>query len=274
MARCTSASRRRASSSSPSASISSAASSRCARASGMAPLSAPATARTPSDPGDERLVAQRRRRVGRASRPIAHRVELRPVHAADRELDHQRDSLRRAGIVELGKRALEPGNRLLLPAEEVLDAGARDDEPDAQRVRLRRHDAHALEQHRVAVREPARGGERSRTGEQELDLLLCGRGLRQQAQRAGEPAGGARGRPQRGGLARFAQHGDRVGVALTGRGFDVVRARRRGRAACLRALRRFARERRAASLRARPRRRRGARADGGSGTAWGRRWGG
>ena len=54
-------------------------------------------------------------------------------------------------IAELGERALETGMGLLVPAEEVLDAGARHDEPDAQRVRVLRHDADALDQHLVAV---------------------------------------------------------------------------------------------------------------------------
>ncbi len=145
--------------------------------------------------GHERPVAQRRRRLLRTRRPVAHRVVLAPVEGVDRELDHERDGLGRAGIAELGKGALQMGPGLLMAPEQVFDGGARRDEPDAQRrVSVLRHDPHALEQAGVAVREPPGGRERSRVGEQELDPLLCGCGPRQHSPRGGEPVRGARGR--------------------------------------------------------------------------------
>ena len=85
------------------------------------------------------------------------------------------------GSLELGERALETGPGLLVAAEQVLDAGARGDEPDAQRrVRVLRHDR-ACSRAALAWLSANRpgGGERSRAGEQELHPLLGGRCRRQ-----------------------------------------------------------------------------------------------
>jgi hypothetical protein len=65
-----------------------------------------------------------------------------------------------------------------------------------------------------------RGGERA----QELDALLRGGRVGQQAQRSGEPARGARGRLPGDRLAGLAQDGDRREVAVARGLLDVMRA--------------------------------------------------
>ncbi len=54
--------------------------------------------------------------------------------------------------------------RLVVPAEEVLDARAGSGEADAQRLRFLGDDVHALEECCVALAELAGGGERFGTG--------------------------------------------------------------------------------------------------------------
>ena len=95
--------------------------------------------------GDQRSVAQLRRRIDCASRPGAHRVVVPAVEAVAGKLDHELGPLRGVRIPELGEGGLEVGVRLLVTAEKVLDAGACGGEPDAQRLRFLGHDAHALE---------------------------------------------------------------------------------------------------------------------------------
>ena len=69
-----------------------------------------------------------------------------------------------ARVLELGERGLEVGVRVLVLAEEVLDARAGGGEADAQRLCLLGDDLHGLEECRVALAELAGGGERLGTG--------------------------------------------------------------------------------------------------------------
>ena len=74
--------------------------------------------------------------------------------------------------------------------------------------------------------ELAGGGERFRTGQQQLDALVAGRSRRQETQCGGEPARGARGRTRSRRLSGLSQQLDRSLVALTRGAFDVVSDRR------------------------------------------------
>ena len=115
---------------------------------------------------------------------------------------------------------------LLLVAEEVLYPGARRRELAAKRDRLLGHDREALQQGGVAVGELAGRGQRAGAGEEELDALVRQRSLRQEAQRACEPACGSRGCARRDLLS--GQNGDGGHVALARAALDVVCARWRG----------------------------------------------
>ena len=141
---------------------------------------------------DQRLVAEQRCRIDRAARPGAHRVVVAVVEAVADELDHEFDALRGGGVSELGERGLEVGVRLLVPAEEVLDARAGSGEADAQRLRFLGDDVHALEERCVALAELAGGGERFGTGQQQLDAPVARRSRREETEGGGEPARGAR----------------------------------------------------------------------------------
>ena len=77
--------------------------------------------------------------------------------------------------MEVGERGLEVGVRIVVLAEEVLDARAGGGEADAQRLRLLGDDLHALEECRVALAELAGGGERFGAGQQQLDAEVAGR---------------------------------------------------------------------------------------------------
>ena len=99
--------------------------------------------------------------------------------------------MRGVGVSELGERGLEVGVRLLVAAEEVLDARARGGEPDAQRLRFLGDDVHALEERCMALAELAGGGERFGTGQQQLDAPVDRRSRREEAEGCGEPACGA-----------------------------------------------------------------------------------
>ena len=81
---------------------------------------------------EQRLIAEQLGRIDRPVRPGAHRVVVAVVEAVTDELDHELDPLRGSGVSELGERGLEVGVRLVVPAEEVLDARARSGEADAQ----------------------------------------------------------------------------------------------------------------------------------------------
>ena len=229
-ARYTSASRRRASSSSESASTSCGGLvALCLRPAAAPPSAAPA-ARTASA-----AAVRARSRSGSAAAAIArsaqpsHRVELRPEEAVDRELDHERDGLRRAPVVELGESGLEPRARLRVPAEKVLDARAGGDEPDAQgdsasagTMRMLSSSASWLSSKwPVAASEPARASSSSTRSS-------AGASVGEEAKRRFEPARGGGGRALRSRLAGLAKHRDRGRVALSRRELDVVRARRDG----------------------------------------------
>ena len=142
-----------------------------------------------------------------------------------------------ASSCELGDRGLEPGVRLLVTAEQAFDAGAGDRQPNPQRGRVGGDDAHALEQGRVALGEPAGGGERAAERASSSST---------RSPRA-RPRGGsaARASNQRAALAgaRCAAASpasrsvaDRGPIALARGELDVVGAGRRGRASPEQAL--------------------------------------
>ena len=124
---------------------------------------------------DQRLVVEQRRGIDSPVRPGVHRVVVPAVEAVAGQLDHELDALFGAGVAETGERSLEVGVRLVVAAEEVLDARARDGEADTQRLGLLRDDVHALEKGCVALAELAGGGERFGTGQQQLDAAVARR---------------------------------------------------------------------------------------------------
>ena len=83
--------------------------------------------------------------------------------------------------------------RLLVAAEQALDAGARRRQLHAQADRVGRGERDALEQVGMALGEAALRGERAGPRQQQLDALLGGRVVGQEAQGGAEPAGGAGG---------------------------------------------------------------------------------
>jgi hypothetical protein len=163
--------------------------------------------------------------------PRPHSQVVGAVQAVGRELDRERNGLGRLVVPQLRDRGREPRMRLLVASEQPLDSRAHDRQPDAQRVCLGRHDPDALDQRRVALGEPARGGQRGRAREQQLDPFL-GRGiLGEDAERTVEPARRAcRSRLDRR-LAGLPQRRDRERIPLSRGKLDVVGTRRRRRAA-------------------------------------------
>src|SRR3990170_2516821 len=121
------------------------------------------------------------------------------------------------------------GLRILLTAEQVLGGRTPRRDADKQRLVARRNDLAGFEERGVCLAEVADRGERGGPGEEELDPLLAGSGLREQAERAPKPLRGARRRSLSRRLARFPKEGDRAQVALTGRVLGVVRP---GRCRC------------------------------------------
>ena len=179
---------------------------------------------------EQRLIAEQLGRIDRSARPSAHRVVVAVVEAVTDELYHQFDAERGRGVLELGEGGLEVGVRLVVPAEEVLDARAGNGEADVQRLRFLGDDAHALEKCCVALAELAGGGERFGTGQQQLDASVAGRIRWEETEGCGEPARGARRRTRGRGLSSLSQQCNRGLVALTRGAFDVV-CDRRGRRA-------------------------------------------
>ena len=107
--------------------------------------------------------------------------------------------------------------------EQALDCGARAREPRSQKRRALGDDRERLHQSGVAVRETADSRERFRARAEKLDALVDG-GVREEAQRVCKPLCSARRREPNGLLTGFAQHGDRVGVALARRSLHVMGA--------------------------------------------------
>ncbi len=175
---------------------------------------------------EQRLIAEQLGRVDRPASPGPHRVVVAAVEAVTDELDHQLDTFRGSGVSELGERSLEVGVRLVVPAEEVLDARTRSGEADAQRLCLLRDDGHALEECCVALPELAGGGERLGTGQQQLDAPVARRSRREETEGGREPSRSARGRTGGRRQSSLAQQRNRGLVALTRGAFDVVRDRR------------------------------------------------
>ncbi len=79
----------------------------------------------------QRPVLQRLRDLERALTPFARLAVLLPEVGAEREVDHERPGLQRRRVVEVLERAQQPGVRLLVPAEQLLHAGAGSREGDA-----------------------------------------------------------------------------------------------------------------------------------------------
>ncbi len=120
----------------------------------------------------QRPVAERPCGAQRSLGPLAHPPVVHAEEAVHRELDHQRRRLGRRRVGKAVHRADEPGVRLLVAAEQVLDAGARRREPHPQRDRLGRDEPDALQQRGVPVGELPGRDERPRAGEQQLDPHL------------------------------------------------------------------------------------------------------
>jgi hypothetical protein len=127
--------------------------------------------------------------------------------------------------------------RLLVTAEQALDASARRRQLHAKADGLGRGERDALEQVGMALGEASLRGERAGPRQQQADPLLGGRGVGHEAQRGAEPPGGAGGGAKdrrRSGLREYG-HGRRISVAR--RELDVMRPRRRRRAALCEDLR-------------------------------------
>ena len=118
--------------------------------------------------------------------------------------------------------------RLLVAAEQVLDAGTGRGEPHPQRDRFGRDEPDALQQGGVAVGELAGRDQRPGAGEQELDTRLGRRGIGQEPERVSEPGRGAGGRALRHGVAGFTQSRDGGRVTLPRGTLDMMRALYRG----------------------------------------------
>ena len=250
----------------------------------------PPRARAPRPPRSPAPRAREREHRGRGRRSAAgHRASAPPrapappLRASQSKSARNRpsnastiisvDGLRRGGIRDPVQRGHDPGAGLLVAAEHVLHAGARDRQPDAHPDRFVRHEPDALEQVGAALLEPARGAERA-----------CARASRSPTRCSGGRVSGSRRSAapnQRAALAgaRSARRlpasrrtASAAGVAVPCGVLDMVRPRRAGRAALGERVARSARARRAASRRAPPRRRPGARAGGGSESGAGRPW--
>ena len=221
-------------------------------------------------------VAELARDRRRLRRDRARCGEVERVQVLDRPLDTQVHGARGALVPEVVQRGVEPDPRLLVAAEPVLDRGAEGDQPHAPRVAGREQLERLLQRRAALLQPPARP---QRVGELDQQLDAPGdpgmlRVLGHEPDGGLQPARRGGGRPGRAGRGGLAQQRDRRLVAAARGVLDVVRlcGGRRRRAPSAR--RRPARARRAASRRRRARRRRAARADGGSGTAAGRRSGG
>ena len=186
---------------------------------------------------DQRALAQLTRRSERARRPVADRFGFRAEQRVDRELDHEGDRVGRRRIRELVQTRDQARVRLLVTAEQALDAGARRRQLHAKADRLGRGERDALEQVGMALGEASLRGERASPRQQQADPLLGGRGVGHEAQRGAEPPGGTGGGAKdrrRSGLREYG-HGRRIPVAR--RELDVMRPRRRRRAALCEDLR-------------------------------------
>ena len=154
---------------------------------------------------------------------------------------------------------------LLVAAEQVLDARAGGDQPGRAALSHRRRRARGFR------RAPACASAKRPVAASAVALAessstrsIGGSGLRQQAQRAGEPSRRRRRRALGGLPAGLGERGHGGRVADLGGGVDVLGASQRAGAAVGEAPGRRARARRCARRPARPRRRRAGRSDGGS----------
>ena len=173
--------------------------------------------------GRERGHVELGRRAQRAHPPRPHRLVVDAVEVADGEQDHELDRLRRRRARPAVERCREPRARGLVMTEELLEARARADEPDARAVLRVGRQRDALQEGRPAVLEPP--GRRVRPGErgQQLDPVAGSRVLRQEPECDPEPARGALRRAPRRREPRLPQHRDGLQVAGPGGVLDVVR---------------------------------------------------
>ncbi len=114
--------------------------------------------------------------------------------------------------------------RVGVVAEEMLDAGTRRRESDAQPERVRRDELDALENGRVPFGEVPARCQRPRAREEELDALLGGRIVGEQPERASEPGCGTRRGTMRRRFAGLAERCDGGCVALACCALDVMSA--------------------------------------------------
>ena len=177
-------------------------------------------------PGQRPITAALARR---ALGPAVHVCIGTPIQAVDRELDHQRDGLLRLELAQIRECGLEPGVRLRVTAEQVLDAGAGGRDPDAERDGVRGHDLDALEQRGVAFREQPAARQRLGASDQQLHALGR-RPIPEQPQRGLEPVCRACRRAVCGRLASGAEDRDCRLIARLAGSLDVVGSLGRTRA--------------------------------------------
>ena len=178
---------------------------------------------------NQRPVAQRPGGTERTRGPVAHRLELHPVEAIDRELDHERDGVPRDTVGQVPQSGRQTHVRLVVTTHEMLDPGARRREPDPQGRRLLGHELEALEEGAVRLDEVPVCGKCPGQRQEQLDPFLGGGTFGKEPERGREPAGSAGRGALRARRARLAQRRDRVGVAVPCGQLEVVGARRRRR---------------------------------------------
>ena len=196
----------------------------------------PAQARGPrrERDGGERPapVTELRRRLRCAAGPVAHRAELHPVQTVERQPEHESDALGRHRLVEVAQAGGEPVMRVLVTAEQVLDARARGRELRAQSGVALGHDADALQQGRVAVREQRAPRLDLGPRQQEPHALVGSSLVRQEPERDLQPARGDRRGAVRQRRRGVAQDGAGVRVSSPRGELHVVRALGDRRATC------------------------------------------
>lgn len=149
--------------------------------------------------------------------PLLHVGQVDPVQAVGGQLDGQRPGLR-CPRSRARQDALEPRRRRLLAAEQALH-------PRGLQRQLRRDgcEGEAGLESGVAVAETAERGQCLGPLEHEMHALLVRSGVRQEPHRRLVPAGSGRRRSRRRLIARGAQQGHRLGIALARRALDVMR---------------------------------------------------
>jgi hypothetical protein len=179
-----------------------------------------------------RRVAEPPGRSHRPLDPVLHAVVPRAPELVRGQLRQEANRLGRILVGQALERVGEPGARLVVATEQALDGGARPREPRAQRVRPGRDEGERFQERLVAVGIAARRGQRVGESREELDALLRRRRPGKQAERVGEPVGGAGRREANCRLAGLTQDSGCFGISLARRALDVMGPCRRCRSAC------------------------------------------